>query len=91
MKLLKDILYKTNIIRIHGNTNIAVANVCFDSRNVNKDSLFIAVKGTQVDGHEYIEEAIGLGALTIVAENLPSNFKDRLFSINIEYWLVLRL
>lgn len=43
-----------------------VSGVVFDSRKVEQDSLFVAVKGTQVDGHEYIEQAIAQGATVIV-------------------------
>ncbi len=71
MKLLSDILYKTRMEEIVGSTNIAISSVTFDSRRVKKDSLFVATRGTSVDGHSYIEKAIESGAAAIVCEILP--------------------
>ncbi|MCB0408881.1 MAG: UDP-N-acetylmuramoyl-L-alanyl-D-glutamate--2,6-diaminopimelate ligase [Flavobacteriales bacterium] len=71
MKLLKDILYKTGIVNVVGSTQVAVEKVCFDSRLVEKLSLFVAVKGTQVDGHNFIDTAIEKGAQAIVCQIMP--------------------
>lgn len=71
MKLLKDILYRTGIEEVVGSTNVAIENVCIDSRLAKKFSLFVAVSGTQVDGHLFIDKAIAQGALAIVCEKLP--------------------
>lgn len=71
MKLLKDILYRAGIEEVIGSTNVAIENVCIDSRQAKKFSLFIAVKGTQMDGHDYIDNAISQGSLAIVCETLP--------------------
>ena len=73
MKLLKDILYKAGIEEVIGSTNVAIENICIDSRQAKKFSLFIAVKGTLVDGHKFIETAADQGALAIVCEELPEN------------------
>ena len=54
-----------------GSTNIAISSVTFDSRRIKKDSLFVATRGTSVDGHSYIEKAIESGAAAIVCEILP--------------------
>ena len=70
-KQLKDILYKVNLTSVSGDMNREISNVCFDSREVTKGSLFVAVRGTQVDGHKYIEQAIEKGAIAIVCEELP--------------------
>lgn len=78
MKLLKDILYKAGIEEVVGNTNIAITEIHFDSRKVTKDSVFVAVSGTQVDGHAYIETAIEAGALAVVCEHLPAEPNDRI-------------
>ena len=45
MRLLKDIIYGVRIEEVKGNTNIAVENISFDSREINNLSLFVAVKG----------------------------------------------
>ena len=71
MKLLKDLLYGVPLTERQGSTQVAINKVCFDSREVHKDSLFIAVKGTQVDGHQYISKAIKLGAVAIVCQEIP--------------------
>ena len=71
MKLLQDILYKVQIIEIAGSTHLAIPNICFDSRKVTKDCLFVAIKGTQSDGLDYIDLAIEKGAIAILAEELP--------------------
>jgi UDP-N-acetylmuramoyl-L-alanyl-D-glutamate--2,6-diaminopimelate ligase len=71
MKLLRDILYKAGIEEVVGTTNVAVTGVCIDSRKVRKDSLFIAVRGTQTDGHDHISQALEQGAAAIVCERMP--------------------
>lgn len=71
MKLLKDILYKTGLEEIRGTTNIAVSAMVFDSRNARKDCLFVATRGTSVDGHLFINKAIEGGANAIVCEEFP--------------------
>ncbi|MBE98375.1 UDP-N-acetylmuramoyl-L-alanyl-D-glutamate--2,6-diaminopimelate ligase [Flavobacterium coralii] len=70
---LKDILYKTAIEAVKGPTDIKVGKVEFDSRLVGQDDVFVAIKGTLSDGHEYIEKAVAQGAKAIVCENLPGN------------------
>lgn len=84
MKLLSDILYKTRLEEVVGSTNVAISSVAFDSRKVKKDSLFIATRGTTVDGHSYIDKAIESGAVAIVCEELPLNQRP-----NISYVKVL--
>lgn len=83
MKLLKDILYKVGLIEIIGSTNVAITAVCFDSRKIEKDSLFIAVKGTLSDGHKYIDETIAHGAVAVLCEELPQNINDKITYIKV--------
>ena len=73
MRLLKDILFRTRIQEVIGSTNVAVEHVAMDSRLVKPFSLFVAVSGTVVDGHEFITKAIESGATAIVCERLPEN------------------
>lgn len=68
MILLKDILYKVSLEATSGDMNIPIKKVHFDSRKVEKGDLFVAVKGTQVDGHKFIQSAIEKGASAIVCE-----------------------
>ena len=48
-----------------------ITSVCFDSRKVEKGSMFVAIAGTQSNGHEYIDQATRSGATAIVCEQLP--------------------
>ena len=76
MKLLKDILYKVNLDLIHGDRDVTISHLCFDSREVKKGSLFIALNGTLSDGHDFIEMAINIGASALVCEKLPLNINE---------------
>ncbi len=76
MKLLKDIIYKTGIIEISGTTSIGIAAVCSDSRKAREGSMFVAVRGTQSDGHAYIDQVIEQGAVAVVCESMPQNRLD---------------
>lgn len=76
MSELKDILYRVNITSASGSMNVEVKNVCFDSRKVQPGSLFVAIKGTQSDGHVFIEKAVASGAVAIVAEKLPDSIAE---------------
>ncbi|HEX9826999.1 MAG TPA: UDP-N-acetylmuramoyl-L-alanyl-D-glutamate--2,6-diaminopimelate ligase [Flavobacteriaceae bacterium] len=84
MVQLKDILYKTTINVVVGNTGIKVNAIAFDSRKVTNNDVFVAVKGTAVDGHNYIEKAIENGATAIVCEILPSNLIDDITYIEVD-------
>ncbi len=54
-----------------GDSDKQITSTVFDSRKVEQGSLFVAVRGTQVDGHQYISKAIKLGAVAIVCEDIP--------------------
>ncbi len=71
MKLLKDILYRAGIEEVMGSTNIAIENLCIDSREASRFSLYIAMRGTVNDGHEFIDQAIENGAIAVVCEDFP--------------------
>ena len=68
---LKDILTNCNLLEIVGEKDVDVIDITFDSRKVGQGTLFFAVKGTQVDGHDYIDGTIEKGASVIVCEKLP--------------------
>ncbi len=72
MRILKDILYKAGCISIKGNTDISIEGIGFDSRKIEKNYLFVAVKGGDADGHQYISEAINKGACAVVCEEIPT-------------------
>ncbi|MDA9985107.1 Mur ligase domain-containing protein, partial [Flavobacteriaceae bacterium] len=73
MKQLKDILFGVGLEAIQGKTDMPISFVAFDSRKVKEGSLFVAIKGDVVDGHDYIQKAITLGAVAVVCENKPIN------------------
>jgi UDP-N-acetylmuramoyl-L-alanyl-D-glutamate--2,6-diaminopimelate ligase len=60
-----------SIEAVHGATDVAIAKIEFDSRKVESNTAFVAIKGTLSDGHDYIEKAIALGANVIVCEQFP--------------------
>ncbi|CAL2088737.1 UDP-N-acetylmuramoyl-L-alanyl-D-glutamate--2, 6-diaminopimelate ligase [Tenacibaculum sp. 190524A02b] len=84
MKVLKDILYKVSVNSILGDTNASVSEIHYDSRLVIKNSLFVAQKGVTVDGHNYIEKAIALGATAIICEVLPEVKQDNVVYIEVD-------
>lgn len=69
--LLKDLLYKVNIEVIKGTTEININAVDFDSRKINQNDVFIAIRGTISNGHDYIQKAISLGAVAIICDTFP--------------------
>ena len=83
MKILNDILKNIEIAKVIGSTDVEVGSIEFDSRKVEPDSVFVAVKGTQVDGHIFIPRAIEAGAKIIVCETLLEKLSE-----NITYLIV---
>lgn len=71
MAEVRDILYNVRITSTVGDMNVDVKGIAFDSRTVQSGYLFVAVKGTQVDGHAFIDKAITLGATVVVCQSLP--------------------
>lgn len=71
MNLIKDILYKVAIEKVTGSTELAVGNLVFDSRKVSLNDVYIAIRGTHADGHDFIEQATYAGALMVVCEEMP--------------------
>ena len=67
---LKDILKGVDA-KVQGDATVEVENLQFDSRKVGKGTLFVAQRGTKVDGHDYIDGAIEKGAVAVVCETVP--------------------
>ena len=76
MKQLRDILHKVALVQVHGQTDLDVQALHLDSRKVQPGSVFIAVAGVQVDGHQFIDKAVALGATAIICEQLPSTLHE---------------
>lgn len=71
MKSFKELLRNTPIIEIGGTTETQIGSLSYDSRCVESGCCFFAVVGTQSDGHNYIDTAIGRGATAVVCQRLP--------------------
>ena len=84
MKYLKDIIYQVAIHEVVGDTNIEFNNIVFDSRKIEKNDVFVAQKGTTVDGHLYIDKAIELGVVAIICEDFPEDKKQGITYVQVE-------
>jgi UDP-N-acetylmuramoyl-L-alanyl-D-glutamate--2,6-diaminopimelate ligase len=81
---LQDLLYGVSIQSLIGKPNQEVDALAFDSRLVNQNTLFFAIKGTAVDGHEYIEQTINSGATVIICETLPEHLTENITYVQVE-------
>jgi UDP-N-acetylmuramoyl-L-alanyl-D-glutamate--2,6-diaminopimelate ligase len=81
---LRDLLLGINIIKQIGEIDRLVCGIVFDSRKVKKDSLFVAQKGTQIDGHDFIDSAISDGASVVVLEQMPNQIKENVTYLQVE-------
>lgn len=84
MAALRDILYKVHITSTYGDMNVEVKGICFDSRKVQPGFMFVAIKGTQSDGHTYIESVSSTGVAVIVAEKLPENISEKITYVTVK-------
>lgn len=71
MKVLKDILYKVGIEAVKGATDVVIQKIEFDSRKIELNDIFVAIRGAVSDGHDFIEKALSLGASVIICEEFP--------------------
>ena len=83
MKLIREILYKVDINRVFGNTSLSIEKVEFDSRLVTSSDMYVAINGVNVNGHDYISQAIENGASCIVCEEMPEDKIDDIVYINV--------
>ena len=84
MSQLKDILYKVAIESVHGSTDLTIEKIEFDSRKVSNNDVFVAIKGTLSDGHQFIDKAISLGASVIVCEVLPTTLSENCTYVKVQ-------
>lgn len=68
---LNELLYKCEINKLAGSTDVEVSGLHFDSREIKQGNVFVATRGTAVDGHDFIEAAITNGASAVVCEEFP--------------------
>lgn len=84
MKQITDILTGIQNYRSIGPTDMEITGICFDSRQAAAGNIFIAVKGTRVDGHDFIQDAISKGCTAIVCETLPEKTAQEICYIRVE-------
>ncbi len=84
MDHLQNILKGIKVIRVIGNPDPEIRSVQFDSRKIEPADVFVAVKGTKSDGHEFIEQVIQAGAVAVVCELLPSDLNEAITYIQVE-------
>ena len=73
---LSETLKTIKTVNIIGSTDIDLTGINIDSRRIKAGHLFLAMKGTQVDGHRFIEKAIELGAIAVLLEDMPDSLHE---------------
>ncbi|MDR6371624.1 UDP-N-acetylmuramoyl-L-alanyl-D-glutamate--2,6-diaminopimelate ligase [Chryseobacterium bernardetii] len=81
--IITELVNRIPVLEIHGDNNREVTELVIDSRKVTENALYIAMRGTVVDGHSFIASAIEKGAATIVCEEFPETLAE-----NVTYVLV---
>jgi UDP-N-acetylmuramoyl-L-alanyl-D-glutamate--2,6-diaminopimelate ligase len=71
LRRLSDILNQVEILDRLGPEDPLIKSVCFDSRKVEEGAVFYAIKGTQTDGHDFMDQAINSGAVAVICEKMP--------------------
>jgi UDP-N-acetylmuramoyl-L-alanyl-D-glutamate--2,6-diaminopimelate ligase len=81
---LNEVLKNIQPVKVIGDAEVEVTGVNIDSRRIQNGHLFVAMKGTQVDGHKFISKAIELGAKSILCENLPEEMVNGVTYVQVE-------
>lgn len=76
MKTLKELFGGIDYVAIHGDDTVSISYIIEDSREVKTGALFVAIKGTKVDSHIFIDQVVEQGASVIVCEVVPENIKE---------------
>lgn len=84
MKILKNILYKVSIESITGSTDKSIVSLQYDSRRIQANDVFVAIKGGVFDGHAFISKAIEQGAAVVVCEDLPLETVDTVTYVKVD-------
>ena len=80
---LSELLKNVKVITSQGDMDIEIKDVNIDSRKIGNGHLFIAMKGTQVDGHKFINKAIELGASAILLEDMPEELNEKVSYVQV--------
>ena len=78
---IEQLITKSKPLSIIGQTDVEINGIEIDSRKILPGKVFVAIRGTQTDGHNFISKAIELGATAIVCEQLPSVLSDNVIYI----------
>ncbi len=81
---LNELLKNIKPIAVVGNSEVEITGVNIDSRRIEKGYLFVAMRGTQVDGHQFIAKAIELGAAAVLCETMPEDTNPNVTYIQVE-------
>ena len=74
--VLTDLIKNVNPVNVAGPTDIEITGINIDSRRIKDGHLFVAMRGTQVDGHKFIPKAVELGAKAVLCEDMPEQKAD---------------
>ena len=80
---LQDIIKNISVCESFGSTDTEITGIQIDSRQIEGNNLFVAVKGTQTDGHDYIDKAIEKGASAVVCETLPEKLDKQVTYVRV--------
>ena len=84
MSTLKDILYKVAIEAVKGPTDIAINKIDFDSRKIEANDVFVAIRGSISDGHDFIEKAIQNGATVVICDAFPDTINKEVTYVKVK-------
>ncbi|RXM50704.1 MULTISPECIES: UDP-N-acetylmuramoyl-L-alanyl-D-glutamate--2,6-diaminopimelate ligase [unclassified Chryseobacterium] len=82
--IITELVNRIPVLEIHGDNNREVSELVFDSRKVTENTLYIAMRGTVVDGHSFIASSIEKGATTIVCEEFPETLAENVTYIKVK-------
>ena len=82
--ILNELTKGIKILQMAGDADIDITGVNIDSRKIKPGHLFVAMKGTQVDGHTFIPKALDLGASAVLCEDMPEERKEGVTYIQVE-------
>ncbi len=77
-------MYKAGTVKIAGNPHLTISEIQFDSRKIKPGDLFTAVRGTQADGHLFINKALDMGARAIVCEEMPGTLLEGITYVQVK-------
>lgn len=83
MMRLDELIPDLNGVRVIGDADVWITDIQLDSRRVTKGCLFVAMRGTVVDGHQFIQKAIDAGAAAVLCETLPEELAEKVTFIQV--------